>query len=240
MLMVISYVISKNWQWAGDALSNLATGFYGSIVVYYLVERSLEKSNERENIRRRKIAFNRIRRPLQDLLRFLWQLYKASRLKPDILPSNYEELFSDDYFDSIRYLDFKQNAPVTPRRSWMQYTPQVTNRIQSQFETIIDTYGSFLDTETLEKLEQVYNCHLFPYFRGFPAIIQVDIQERFQRHYLMLNGTHEMLREDIKNILQLLELTNSLLDAPISLSQDFSRDDVSPRWGVNRTDLEIG
>ena len=31
MLMAISYVISKNWQWAGDALSNLATGLLHAV-----------------------------------------------------------------------------------------------------------------------------------------------------------------------------------------------------------------
>ncbi len=237
--MLISFLINENWQWAGDALSNLATGFYGSIVVYYLVEHSLEKSKQSEKVLRQKIAFTRIRRPFQDLLRFLVQIYKASRARPDILPQNYEELFSDDYFDSIRYLDFEQNAPVTPRRSWMQYSPQVTDRIQSQFETIIDAYGSFLDTETLERLEQLCSCFMFTYFRGFPSIIQTDIQQGFKRAYLMLNGPHELLRADIEIILQLLEESNSLLETPLSLNQDVFRDDIAPHWGVNRTALEI-
>jgi len=48
-----------------------------------------------------------------------------------------------------------------------------------------------------------------------------------------------MLREDIEKILQLLGQTNDLLENPITLGEDFFRDDVTPRWGVNRTNLEI-
>ena len=239
LLMSLSLGYNDTWQWASDALSNMATGFYGSIVVYYLIERSLERSKESEIFERQKIALTRVRQPLNVLLNFLLMIYKASRLRPETLPTRYDDLFTDEYFENIRFLDFEQDAPVVPKRSWMAYSSQVYKDVKFQLDTIIDSYGFVIDTETIELLEQISNCSIFALIRDFPALIQTDREHGYQRHYLMLNGPHELLREIIPSILQLLKKVNAIVENPIIIHQGFFRDDQSPKWGVNRTHLQL-
>ncbi len=239
ILLGISFGIQDNWSWGSDALSNIATGFYGSIVVYYLIEKRLEEAHEEESTERRRIALTRVRRPLQSLLNFLAQFYKAASNKPDPIPKTYTEIFSEGYFDNIRYLDFEQDAPVIPKRTWMTYSSEVVVRIKNQFDQVIDTYSSSFDPETLELLEKVSNCGIVGYCKHLPTLIQVDKQKGFTRDYLMLNGAHTLLKEDLPIILDLLERVNSVVTPSLSLSSDFGRDDVSPKWGINRTNLKI-
>lgn len=239
VLMAISFDIRDIWSWGSDALSNIATGFYGSIIVYYLIEKRLEESHEEEIAERRRIALTRVRRPLQSLLNFLAQFYKASSNKPDPIPKTYTELFSEDYYENIRYLDFEQDAPVIPKRTWMTYSSEVVIQLKNQFDQVIDTYGLSLDPETLELLEKVSNCFILGYCTHFRAIIQVDKLKGYKRHYLMLNGYHTMVQEDLPIVLELLEKVNSVVTPSLSLTSDFGRDDISPKWGINRTNIKI-
>jgi len=57
--MGMSFSLHIIHPWFSDALSNIATGFYGSIIVYYLIERAQDKmQRERELPLKRSILFN--------------------------------------------------------------------------------------------------------------------------------------------------------------------------------------
>lgn len=210
--------------------------------VYYfdfLVEQSFQKEKEKERTERSKIVFNRIKNPLSEFLRLLWQIFKASSNRPEEFPNSYTFLFTDDYYQNIRYLDFSQEAPVVPRRTWFQFISGRSAEIKNQFEASIDAYGYILDNDTLTLIESVCQSGILNYFMQIQAVPQVDQEHGFKREYLMLNGPHEIIREGVPSILKLLEQVNEVLETPIEIHPDFHRDDVSPRWGVNRTRVEI-
>lgn len=237
--MALSFFSLTVWPWFSDTLSNIATAFFSSLVIYYLIEKSLEKSREEEKSKRKKIALTRIQEPLEHLLTFLLQIYKASKIKPAILPENYEDLFSEDYFESVRYLDFQQDAPVTPKRSWTVYSSETITDVHDQFDKIIDAYGFVLDNDIIENIEEICSCNTFHFFKQVRVIPQVDKEYGIKRKYLLLYEANKLLKVDVPKFLKLLSLITGTKKNIIFNREDFVRDDVSPGWGVNKSGVKL-
>ena len=59
LLMIMSFSMQNIHPWFSDTFSNIATGFYGSSIVYYLIERAQDKMQiERELPLKKSILFN--------------------------------------------------------------------------------------------------------------------------------------------------------------------------------------
>lgn len=232
--MIISFCLHSINPWLSGFFSNLGTGVYGSIIVYYLVERSLDRSRE-------EIACNRMRRPISDLFELLLKIYKASRTMPEVLPTSYHELFTGDYFDNIRYLDMKQDAPVRPTRSWAIYTNNEIIRIKSQFSSIIDVYGIGLNNELLVLMEAIMICPTFNFFMWFPKLMSFyDGSETKYKYPTFLNDVINHIENDVPKFLQLLDYMNDRIANPVIIDQNHLTDRFAPVWGKNRSkDLNI-
>lgn len=155
------YARSRQWDWVESLASNLAAGFLGSFLIVLLVDRALERQRARQTEQARSIALRVLRPFVLQHIMLLSDWHKASAEKPPSkLPNSLAETFSSDYFEQIRFLDFSKDAPVDPKMSWLQWTGQQFDEFSGQISRIIDKYSFFLETRTLDRLENLANSIL--------------------------------------------------------------------------------
>ena len=121
----------------------------------------------------------------------------------------------------------------------MVFSSQICSRVKQEIDRIIDSYGIFFGNEFLNMLEELSNCHFINLAQYFPTIESTDKQQGYRRIYTLLNGPHELLREDVHILLRILQEVNKVIETPITIHADFYRDDVAPRWGVNRINVDL-
>lgn len=235
LFSVLSLLTASSEQWISAYLSDIASGIIGSLIIIFLVDQILERNKEKERRRVVKIALHRLRFPILWHMTLLCNIYKAAaQNKPTPLPSSYKDIFNDNYYKEIAFLDFSKEAPVAPKRDWLNHMYSETKFFKEKLEQIVDTYASFLDVTLIDLLERITNSSfllIIPQLRMVPA---VDRQEGFVRVYTMLSGIEPLVKEHVSLILELIDYFNSHSDSPIKLSQELWRDDVAPRWGSGR------
>lgn len=242
VLVLVFSVLSFVYEglWLGAYLSNIAAGLVGSLIIIFLVDKIIERNRETERVRIVRIALKRLSIPLINHMRLLCSIYKAStRSKPASLPTTFDDLFSDKYYNEISFLDFSKKAPVIPERDWFTYMHNMMTSFKKKTEEIIDTYAVFLDVALLDILERVANSSILSYVIQSRDTPQIDRKHKWRRVYTMFKGVERLLREHISYMKELIEYFNSKSDSPIQLTniiQDIWRDDVAPKWGSGRVD----
>jgi hypothetical protein len=164
-LTVASLVAARYGStWAASFTSNLAAGFLGSFLTVLLIDRALERERRTQTERVRKLAFAQLRPTVLNHLILLSGWYKATiPQQPSNPPTRLEELFSEDYFQEIRYLDFSKPGPSRDV-SWFAFTGREFDSLKVEIRRVIDKYAFFLESQTLELLEGIGNSNLVNLF----------------------------------------------------------------------------
>ena len=217
-------------------LSNIAAGVVSSLVIIFLVDRIIERNREKERLRVVKIALGRLRIPITWQMMLLCKIYKAAASKkPTLLPTTFEETFTDDYYKEISFLDFTKDAGVALKRDWFTHLDLETKFFKEKLEKIIDAYAAFLDVKLINILERIINSNFFVFMPQIRMTPEVDRQHGFRRpNYTMFSGTEGFVKEYVSLMLELIEFFNSRSDKPIELIQGLWSDIESPKWGSGR------
>ncbi len=222
-------------QWFSAYSTSIASGIVGSLIVIFLIDRIIERNREREQMQMRKIALEKLRIPIVWQMMLLCNVYKAaSKDKPQKLPSNFQEIFTDNFYTEVSFLDFAKDAGVTPKTDWFNRLDSELRFFKKKIEQTIDTYAIFCDSSFISLLEKLINSHFTFFIIQAKAIPIVDMQMGFKRRYTMFSGTEEFLKEHALLMLQLIDYFNSEAEKPIEFDTSIWRDDVSPLWGSGR------
>ena len=157
--------------WRAFAL-NLGTEILGILLTVLLIDAVIRRKEKRDRAWYRRIALQQLRIPLNNHLRLLSDMYKASvERKPDREISNLRGLFSEDYFEQITYFNAMGPSPAAhpmPLSSvssgaqrrwipWYQYLSTEVKQFKEEVDRVVDKYALYLDPETLDLLEQLAN-----------------------------------------------------------------------------------
>ena len=248
VLVLVFSVLSFIYEglWLGVYLSNIAAGLVGSLIIILLVDKIIERNRESERVRIVRIALKRLATPLMLHVRLLAGIYKAStKSKPASLPTTFDDLFNDEYYNEISFLDFSKKAPVIPERDWFTFLHDEMKSLREKMEQIIDTYAVFLDFALLDILERVANSAFLSYVIQSKGTPEIDRRYGWKRIYTMFRGVERLLRDHISYMKELIDYFNSESEpynsiySPIPLTniiQDVWRNDVAPQWGSSRVD----
>lgn len=163
--------------WRAFALK-LGTEILGILFTVLLIEAVIRRKEERDRAwhRRRawyrRIALRQLRIPLNNHLRLLSDMYKASvERKPDREISNLRDLFSEDYFEQITYFNAMGPSPAAhpmplcsvtsgAQRRWIpwdQFLSTEVKQFKEEVDRVVDKYAMYLDPETMDLLERLAN-----------------------------------------------------------------------------------
>ena len=230
--------ISKN-NWIKDFSLNLFGNVTGILLVVFLIDWILELNHKREKDNFENIALRQIRRPLTSQLDFLFTLYKAtSSNKPTKISSKVSDLFTEDFFAQIIYLDFSKQAPVYPFISYYDYCFQEVIKFKEGLSRILDRYSIYLSAEIIELIEQINNSGFIFFMISFKTGRDLDNRDGIKRHPACLSGSGiiDVVKEYVTLIKKLVGIIEKNLDIRngIEITTHDWRDDVTPGVGSGR------
>jgi len=118
-------------------------------------------------------------------------MYKACiSHPPEIVPTVISELFLDDYFIQLAFLDFSKPAPLSSTLSlqWFDYLKMEIEKFKTALGRTIEKYAVFLDANSIALLETVIDSRFILLIAQAPVIRDVDRRENFRRSYNLLEG----------------------------------------------------
>ena len=234
-----------NTEWLDSFASNLSSGFLGSLLTAWLIDRSLAQGRERETSRVRNIALCQLRPVLLRHLTLLVNWYKAAAPhKPVHLPTTISEIFSEDYYHQVRYLDFSKKAPTLYVTDWFAYTTRELESFCTEISRIVDKYATFLSPTALELLENVTHSDLVGMLiqMGKANLPMLDKQHNWNRTYNILNvydvtnnRSMPMVQGHVEKFESLLRYYNSKAPNLITASDlALWRENIAPSFGSGR------
>lgn len=228
-------------EWLKDISLNIGTEIFGIFLTVVLIDAVIRNSEERERERIRQIAFQQLRIPLLHQLQMLHGMYKACILRPPETPATeIPDLFSDDYFIQIAFLDFSKPAPIFSAvpLQWFDYLRLEVDKFKTAMSRTLEKYAVFLDVNSIALLETLMDSSFISLIVQAPAIRDVDGRENFQRSYNLLagQGMPQVVREFTDTFCQLVEAYNLAVphEQKLVLNDGLWRTDMSPRFGSAR------
>ncbi|HJV82038.1 hypothetical protein [Noviherbaspirillum sp.] len=227
--------------WLKDLSLNVGTEIFGILLTVFLIDAVIRRNEERERNRVRQIAFQQLRIPLLHQLHMLHGMYKGCiPRQPEIVPASIRELFSDDYFVQLAFLDFSKPAPLssTVPLQWFDYLKMEVEKFKAALGRTIEKYAVFLDADSIALLERLMDASFISLIAQAPAIRDVDRRENFRRSYNLLagQGMAELIRKYTEAFCQLVETYNLAVPAELKLALDSGlwRNDMSPQFDSAR------
>jgi len=230
--------------WLGSIGSNLAAGFLGSFLTVLLIDQAIAKERDRENRRVRTLALGQLRPLTLQLLELLCAWFRAAvKRPPERELAEIREVFSNDYYQEVRFLDFSKPAPISPPMPWLLHSATVIKEFRAAVDSVLDKYALFLDAETLEMLESLGNTHALSLIVSLASLTPWKPPAVAHRtdNVLAGEGVEEAMREDVETLLSFVSKLNQCIARPITIADLYLwRPDVGGAFGAARmTDEEI-
>lgn len=237
---------SRQDTWLASFAANLSSGFLASLLTAWLIDRSLARDREKRISRTRQIAFSRLRPILFRHINLLIGWFKAaSTNRPSYLPVTFSEVFTPDFYDALRHLDFSKNAPTVEAGTWLAYSMHSLEAFRTEISRTVDKYAVFMEPRELEFLEELAGSSLVAMVvsLGKANIIELDERQGFSRTYNLLdlrdtdNNPSPTLEDHFAKLESFLEYYNELASNPIHVSDlALWQENTAPKFGSARLD----
>lgn len=103
--MGVSFFLQEIYPWGSDLLSNIGTGFFGSIVLYYLIERAQDEMQKRRELPLKRSILFKIAKHFEIIL----AIYAGIDLRHFFIEEDADEQFRKEVFDlnqAINHIGF--------------------------------------------------------------------------------------------------------------------------------------
>ena len=212
LFLGLFYFRSTIWDNAVPDLSGgLLVEVLGAVLTFVLIERVLQKSEERRRRRMEKAALTSFRFTIGDLLNLFWNMRRAAASAVlDSPPANWREaISSDEAIDDIKHLDFLSDAGTHPPLTWNNYVAQTFQNVHlPAIRRLIESYAPFLSERLVEKLEALNGAELF--CRMFLQAGGLSSIPGRPQQVPMLACMEGSIRSAIANLLDLVDIYNEL------------------------------
>jgi len=227
-----------------DFYINLISEIIGILIVVFLIERIISKFSENEKTRIIKIAISQLELPLRKHSSMFFEFFRASTLKkPKKEYKSFDELFNDDYYKTIKYLDFSFNAPIiyitNSKVNWYSYIGYEFNIFKDTLNKLLNKYASFFNSDKLMLIENIINSDFLR------IIIQIcEYSKHIKFAYDNMFGeeiAQEEMKKYLKSLSELINLYNEtikLQDKKIYIKEKYWQENEAPKFGSSRTVIE--
>ncbi|PZX46938.1 hypothetical protein [Algoriphagus chordae] len=248
LILLVLLFLKVNNDTAEDFSLNLITEILGIFITVLLIDLVIKRKDDREKKKILKNTFAQFKIPAQNLLSFFASIYKASTdTKPKEWNTDYKSLLStEQFYDSIKHLDFLKTAPVTPSTNWINHSHHQMTGIKNGFEKIIDKYAFALDSQIISDLEWLTNNWIINILSSGPIILASDQSMNHKREYFCLlaiqNETgieDNPIKELIDKVFEVAEYFKSITDetSDIHYSDSLWQENMSPKLSESRVSV---
>lgn len=226
--------------WLSNLSGNLVAEIFGILLTVVIVDRIIEAKQEKERQKFKQVAFQQLRIPLVNHFQMLFNIYKASvTSKPSNNYENLRDFFNDDYFNEIAFYDFTKPNSTSTGFSGFDYLPREFKEFKQTLNKTIDKYGFYLNSDTVDTIEQLINSSLTSFISKIQSILQIDQTEGYKRNYNFFNSqaTRNMVIEHTNFFIKLVEESNRFMkkdELKIKVEAGLWRNDISPQIGIGR------
>ncbi len=203
--------------WREALLANICAGFLLAYVVVVFVDSALEEERVKERAKVRAIALSLLQRPVNRQLGLLAHWYKVASNKPfEQLPSSYEDLFAEDFYQTLRCIDLYAKAPALPTQNWLTYSHREFDRFRRDVQSVLDRYAVFLESDTIELLERLADSSLVSMVvmlsESDHTVRALQQAHGIQTDHLALfaEGDLSVVRAHVDSVLDLVDLLHSM------------------------------
>lgn len=221
-----------------DLSGGLFVEVIGAILTFALIDRVIQRSEERKRVHIEKLALKSFRFTIIDLLNIFWNMRRAAAKESlTVPPANWREaITSDAAIDDLKHLDFLSDAGMHPTHTWNSYIAKTfqENHLPA-IRRLIDSYAPFLSERAVEKLEALNSsalfCRVFLHADSFSTIPSGPEQ------LPILAIMEDDLRAALKNVLSLVDLYNELCpESRIAFEGLDLSENVKPLLGTGRVE----
>lgn len=242
LISVSSYVIYLILLWTVPSLRELRGGFLslgisvvGAFFTVFLVDRVFRQRDQREKNRLQEIALEQLSQPLNSHLSFLTTLYVVSIPElPNNPPSQYKDLFTEEYVESVQYLDFSKRASVMSRAgsvTWLRYSEVEFRKFKQKINEIIGKYGTFMSSEGVRKLEQISTSEMMEVVIGASERDFLKLSQILQSEHGIEGDLNIFSGEGMQRAVRdHIEAVSQLIDYYDSSSSDLTPADQHSAW----------
>lgn len=234
---VIYFLAPAAKEWLKDIVLNLGTEIVGILLTIGLIDRVIRSNQEAERKKYQALAINQLRIPLSHHLGVFMDMFKASITSaPERTYQRVSDLFDDDYFRNVAFLDFSKQAPVTGNIQWFDYLSYEFSKFKDSLSRTIEKYSPYLDLETIDLVEQLLNSNLMAFIAQAPAIREIDKREGFKRAYNLFWEMQSIVKEYADVLSQLIEKYNQYApdEKEIVIHSYVWSNNTSPQIGSGR------
>lgn len=181
------------------------------------------------------IALSLLRPPLLRHLGLLADWYKAAApQKPVELPRSIPEIFTFEYYEVVCSLDFSRKGPCTPPTTWIKFTSERLDDLQTQISSVIDKYAIFIDSDFLRRLEKLSGSTLISILIWHQN--DANVGNILGRILDVSNQRSKLLEEHVNLFLDVLDWYNThAIDTVTIDTIGLWHDHTSPSWGSARS-----
>lgn len=243
LLVIFSCIFlttTPNEEWLSSLSGNLFAEIFGIFFTVAIIDRIIEANQEKTRRKFNQIAFQQLRIPLIHHFQLLFNMYKASVIsKPSKIYANISDIFDDNYFDEIAFLDFLKPAPVIPEVLWINYLGFQFKEFKESLEKTIEKYSIYLQSDVIDLIEQLSNSNFVSFTKQVVLLPIIDKEQGFERDYNFLEdqSMRDMVREHVNLFIILVEKHNQFAreeSLKINITDELWRNDVSPQIGGSR------
>jgi hypothetical protein len=241
--MVAGYVLGERLgkEWLKDLSLNGGTEILGILLTVLLIDAVIKRNEERERSRVRLAAYQQLRIPLIHQFMALHAMFKACiPIPPEKKATEVRDLFNDDYFVQIAFLDFSKPAPIASIQplQWYDYLSLESRKFRAALGRTIEKYAVFLDVETIELLERLLDSSFLNILEQAPGSRDYDKKQGYKRAQNLLSGQgmSQLIRSYTSDYSGLVDAFNRIVqdDKKIVIDEDFWWDNVAPKYGSAR------
>lgn len=225
------------------AWSRAATiSLFGSYLVVILVNKSHHDKEERDRQRVEEIALEELSGTINRHLGLLGEWYvSASAGEPDQHPCSFNELLAEDFYQTIRWLDFSKKYPTMPqRRTWAEHNGEELSSMRNDINQVLDRYGPFMRPKLVSDLQKLASSDLTGFLIGIGEtnIVEFDKAQGIERDYMLFvgAGVDQLVSSHIMAVTGILEYYERTEYPDLTSISDHGlwRDDIAPRVGDSR------
>ncbi|MDZ4205319.1 MAG: hypothetical protein U1C46_10950 [Bacteroidales bacterium] len=204
LIGVLFLVTSKKTE---DFGLNFFTEMLGVTVTVFIIDRLIQKREEKRNIPQKLAEYEDIRLFTSFYIRFWTDTYRESVPDPD--PETIEDFFSNKGMPKIlNYLYMDSEPDALPPQKWYDWLVFHTIEFQKRGKKIIDRHSNNLDPIVFGLIHQLTESQFNKVLSTMPSIRQTDISMNFTRIKVLGSYSMQPLNEDFEAILGLVNWCN--------------------------------
>lgn len=222
-------------EWFASFTSNLAAGFLGAFITAFFIDRIIQRERREEKDRAQEVALTLLRPPLLRHLGLLADWYKAAApYKPVELPRNISGIFTPEYYEAVRNLDFSKKGPCAPPATWIRWSVERLDDLRAEISSIIDKYAVFMESDFLRRLEDLRGSVLINILIWHQH--DANVGNILGRILDVSNQPSKLVEEHVNCFTGVLDWYNTHANNPITLeTMALWNDNTAPNWGSARS-----